>query len=182
MAILLDFRWKKNLPEFSVGGLINYILMIVNLLATCEYVFLSLKKIIFEDFFLAPVIFFTFFQLKTDVCQKWDTVFLQIASRRQVKHFWIPETLWNKMSTHLKANRAFRGMVFMIHLRICENFTEFSKFLKICNLIDYSLMTIKMIWITDLIRWNWSWGHVELTWKEMVVSAHANLERSKFLS
>ena len=86
------------------------------------------------------------------------------------------------MSTHLKANRAFRGMVFMIHLRICENFTEFSKFLKICNLIDYSLMTIKMIWITDLIRWNWSWGHVELTWKEMVVSAHANLERSKFLS
>ena len=85
------------------------------------------------------------------------------------------------MSTHLKANQAFRGTVFTIYLRICENFAEFSDFLKICNLIDYSLMTIKMIWIMDLIRWNWSWGHVELTWKEMVVSAHANLEKSKFL-
>ena len=49
------------------------------------------------------------------------------------------------MSTHLKANQAFRGTVFTIYLRICENFAEFSDFMKICNLIDYSLMTIKMI-------------------------------------
>ena len=49
---------KINLPEFSILGLINYILIIVNLLATWEYVFLGLKKIILEDFFfLTPIVF-----------------------------------------------------------------------------------------------------------------------------
>ena len=61
---------KINLPEFSISGLINYILIIVNLLATWEYVFLGLKKIILEVFFSDPLIFFTHCKLKTDICQK----------------------------------------------------------------------------------------------------------------
>ena len=43
------------------------------------------------------------------------------------------------MSTHLKANQAYRGTIFMIYSRFCENSTEFSEFLKICNLTDNSL-------------------------------------------
>ena len=49
------------------------------------------------------------------------------------------------MSTHLKANQAYRGTIFTIYSKICGNFTDFSEFQKICNLSDNSLMTIKMI-------------------------------------
>ena len=38
-----------NLQEFSIRGLINYILIIVNMLGTWEYVFLDLEMIFLED-------------------------------------------------------------------------------------------------------------------------------------